>query len=236
MNSFDGRVVLVTGGTGGLGVAVVKSFLARGAEVVVPSPGASLGGPLAEVKSDRLQIIAGVDLTDESAAEKLYAGLPSLWASVHLAGGFVMKPVAETRLADLRAQLQLNFETAFLCCREAVKTMRARPHQDSRGGRIVNVTSRPVLVPAAGMIAYATSKAAVASLTQSLAAEVADDHILVNAIVPSIIDTPANRRSMPDADFSKWPNPEQLAETIGFLTSPENALTTGTLVPVYGRS
>jgi NAD(P)-dependent dehydrogenase (short-subunit alcohol dehydrogenase family) len=104
------------------------------------------------------------------------------------------------------------------------------------GGRIVNVAARPAVQPVAGMIAYAASKAAVASLTQSLAAEVLADKILVNAVLPSTIDTPMNRKSMPNADFSKWPTPAQIAETIAFLASERNALTTGTLVPVYGRA
>src|SRR5205085_3577615 len=127
-----------------------------------------LRGPLAELKNDRLRTVAGVDLADEARAHKLYAELPSLWASVQLAGGFAMKPVEETTLADLEAQLRINFHTAFLCCREAVRTLRTRPHTGSRGGRLVNVTARPVLQPAAGMLAYATSKAAVATLTQCL--------------------------------------------------------------------
>jgi NAD(P)-dependent dehydrogenase (short-subunit alcohol dehydrogenase family) len=120
--------------------------------------------------------------------------------------------------------------TCFLCCREAVKRMRAI----GRGGRILNVAARPALVPTGGMIAYSTSKAAVASITQCLAEEVKNDRILVNAIVPSIMDTPANRKAMPDADFAKWPKVEEVAEAIAFLVSPKNALTSGALIPVYG--
>jgi NAD(P)-dependent dehydrogenase (short-subunit alcohol dehydrogenase family) len=105
-----------------------------------------------------------------------------------------------------------------------------------RGGRIVNVAARPAVTPTAGMIAYATAKAGVAALTQALAVEVLPQGILVNAVLPSIIDTPANRAAMPTADHATWPTPAQLAETIAFLASEKNALTTGTLLPVYGRA
>jgi NAD(P)-dependent dehydrogenase (short-subunit alcohol dehydrogenase family) len=104
------------------------------------------------------------------------------------------------------------------------------------GGRIVNVAARPVVQPTPGMLAYATAKAGVAAITQQLAAEVLGDGILVNAVLPSIIDTPANRKAMPNADHASWPKPAELAETIAFLASPANALTTGTLVPVFGRA
>ena len=104
------------------------------------------------------------------------------------------------------------------------------------GGCIVNVAARPALQPVGGMIAYTTAKAAVASLTQCLAEEVRGDGIRVNAILPSILDTPANRRAMPDADFDRWPKPAEVARTISFLASPDNRLTSGALVPVFGRA
>jgi NAD(P)-dependent dehydrogenase (short-subunit alcohol dehydrogenase family) len=169
--------------------------------------------------------IGELDLTDEAAVSAYFAKLPELWGSVHLAGGFAMKPVADTTLDDLRAMHRLNFETAFLCCREAVK----------RGAkRIVNVAARTVLVPTGGMVSYATSKAAVAALTVALAAELPG--ILVNAVAPSIIDTPANRRAMPGADHASWPKPDEIAQAIRFLISEENTLTSGTVVPVFGRA
>jgi NAD(P)-dependent dehydrogenase (short-subunit alcohol dehydrogenase family) len=234
--SFDGLQVLVTGGTGGLGASVVRALLDAGAHVTVPFPEKEPQGRFAELRHERLVKVASIDLTQESQVTALYAGLPALWASIHLTGGFAMKPIVETSLAELRAQVSLNLETCFLSCREAVKTLRARPAAGQRGGRIVNVAARPALAPTGGMIAYSTAKAGVASLTQCLAAEVLAEGILVNAVVPSIIDTPVNRKSMPDADFSAWPKAEQIAETIRFLASPANALTSGTLVPVYGRA
>ena len=104
------------------------------------------------------------------------------------------------------------------------------------GGRIVNVAARPVLVPTGGMLAYVAAKAGVAAITQALAAELLAENILVNAVVPSIIDTAANRAAMPNADHGSWPTPAQIAQTIAFLSSSENGLTTGTLVPVYGHA
>jgi NAD(P)-dependent dehydrogenase (short-subunit alcohol dehydrogenase family) len=141
-----------------------------------------------------------------------------------------MAPIADTSLADFTSMLTLNAQTCFLCCREAVKSM--RKHGD--GGRIVNVAARPAVEPTAGMTAYAASKGAIAAMTRGLAAELAAERILVNAIVPSIIDTPTNRKAMPDGDFDRWPKADEIAEIILFLISPANRLTHGALVPVYG--
>jgi NAD(P)-dependent dehydrogenase (short-subunit alcohol dehydrogenase family) len=220
--------VVVTGGTGGLGTAVVEAFLARGADVHLPMMEAALPAHLAKPRVTGTR----VDMDDEAQVAAFYASLPDLWASVHLVGGFAMAPLVETTLATFEKQWKLNAVTCFLACREAVRTIR----KTGKGGRIVNVAARPVLQPAKSMTAYAASKSAVASITQSVAAEVLEERILVNAIVPSIIDTPMNRTSMPKADHASWPTPAQLAETIGFLASEANALTTGTLVPVYGRA
>lgn len=203
--------VVVTGGAGGLGGAVVARFRDAGAIVHVPVEGE-------------------IDLTDEAQVVAYYAKLPAApWASVHLVGGFLWKPLAETTRADLTRQLELNVTTVFLCAREAAKRM------GDAGGRIVNVSARTGLSPAKGMVAYAAAKAAVAALTKGLADELADQKILVNAIAPSIIDTPANRKSMPDADFTRWPKPAELAEAIYYLASPSNTVTSGEILTVYGR-
>lgn len=208
------KTVVVTGGRGALGKGVVAVLEARGAKVIVaPDP-------------------PELDLTDEGSATKFYAGLPPLWASIHLVGGFAMKPLVETSYADFAQQWKLNTATCFLSCREAVRAIR----KTGEGGRIVNVAARPVVAPVGGMAAYVASKAGVASLTQTLALELATDRILVNAVVPSTIDTPANRAAMPKADHDTWPKPEEIAEAIAFLASPENTLTSGTLLPVFGRA
>lgn len=219
--------VVVTGGTGALGAAVVEVLLARGATVHLPIMEAALPAHLPW--RDRVHAVPGVSLEREADVVTFYAGLPALWASIHLVGGFAMAPVTETSLADFEKQWRLNTATCFLACREAVRAMKT-------GGRIVNVAARPAVTPTAGMIAYATAKAGVAALTQALAAEVLSQGILVNAVLPSIIDSAANRAAMPKADHASWPKPAQLAETIAFLASEQNALTTGTLVPVYGRA
>jgi NAD(P)-dependent dehydrogenase (short-subunit alcohol dehydrogenase family) len=226
---LGGRHVVVTGAAGGLGAAVLDELLSAGAECHVP-----LRGAARELRvHERVHVAASVDLTDEVAVTAFYAARPPLWASVHLAGGFKGGAALDTSLADLRAQLDLNAVTAFLCGREAARNMRAHPR--AGGGRIVNVGSRASAMPDAGAVAYTMAKAAVASLTQVLAAELAPDGILVNAVLPSIIDTAANRAAMPKADHTRWPKPHEIAAAIAWLISPANTLTSGALVPVYGR-
>ena len=221
---LEGLNVVITGGDGALGHAVVQAFVAEGAVCHLP-----ILGPATTPPAPGVRVSGPVNLTDEGAVRAFFAGVPPLWASVHLAGGFQAKPIAETSRADLDRQLEINLVTAFLCCREAVTAMRKRG-----GGRIVNVGARVVVAPVGGSIAYSVSKAGVAALTRALAVEVRGDGILVNAILPSIIDTPANRAAMPTADVGKWPKPDQLARAILWLASPENQLTSGALVPVYG--
>jgi NAD(P)-dependent dehydrogenase (short-subunit alcohol dehydrogenase family) len=211
---MQGRHLVITGGRGALGRGVCAVLEARGAILHVA------GDPPA------------LRLDDEAQAAAFFAGLPPIWASIHLVGGFVMKPLAETTLADFEAQWRINTVTCFLSCREAVRSIR----RAGGGGRIVNVAARPVLAPAANLTAYLAAKAGVAAITQGLAAELAAENILVNAVLPSLIDTPANRAAMPDADHASWPKPAQIAEAIAFLASPENTLTSGALVPVYGRA
>ena len=229
--SFAGKTVVVTGGTGALGGAIVARIVALGGTCVVPSH------KPAELKfpgPGSATVVGSIDLTDEAAVEGFYAGLPACWASIHAAGGFAMGPVAAQGKKDFLAMMETNALSAFLCCREAVKKMRGNGKE---GGRIVNVAAKVAVTPAGGMLAYSMSKAAVVSLTQSLAEEVAKEGIWVNAVLPSIMDTPANRASFPaGTDYAKWPGVGDVAETVVFLASPENRVTRGALVPVYGRS
>jgi NAD(P)-dependent dehydrogenase (short-subunit alcohol dehydrogenase family) len=178
--------------------------------------------------------VENTDLSDESKVAELYASVPRLWASIHIAGGFAMSPVAQTSKSDLIKQIDINFVTAFLCCGAAVRSM----SRTGGGGRIVNVASRPALEwrSGSGMAAYTASKTAVAALTAALAEEVAGLGILVNAVAPSTMDTPANRKAMPDADPAGWAKVEDVAATIVFLASPANRVTRGAIVPAYGLS
>jgi NAD(P)-dependent dehydrogenase (short-subunit alcohol dehydrogenase family) len=229
---FVGRDVVVTGATGELGETVARFLLDAGATVHVPVRHTEKARELYAGAEDRVRVATVSDLGDESAVRAFYSGLPPLWASIHCAGGFAMSRIDDTTLADLRTMLDMNAVSAFLCCREAVKAMRGR------GGRIVNVAAQPGVEPrrGSGMAAYAASKAAVAAITLALAEEVAGEGIWVNAVVPSIMDTEANRRAMPKADHSKWPKLDEVAATVAFLASPQNAVTRAALVPVYGRS
>lgn len=226
INERGDRHVVITGGDGALGQAVVAAFVATGATCHLPVFGQAPTSPTPGV-----QFSGPVNLSDEAAVAAYFAGLPPLAASIHLAGGFAAKPIADTSLADLHKQLDVNLVTAFLCCREAVRLMRR-----SGGGRIVNVAARIVEQPGPGMTAYVIAKAGVAALTRALAEEVRGDGILVNAILPSIIDTPANRAAMPKAATDRWPKPDEIARAILWLASPENRLTSGALVPVYGNA
>ncbi len=224
--------IAVSGATGALGSGLVDVLLERGATLHLPIVEAELPKHLPWRDNPRAHAHPKVSLDDERQVSAFYASLPELWASIHLVGGFAMGPVASISLADFETMWRLNTVTCFLACREAVKVMR----KTKRGGRIVNVAARPVQQPTPGMLAYVTAKAGVAALTQALAAEVLAEDILVNAVLPSTIDTPANRLAMPGADHASWPKPAQIAQTIAFLASPDNTLTTGTLVPVYGHA
>jgi NAD(P)-dependent dehydrogenase (short-subunit alcohol dehydrogenase family) len=230
---FDGRHVVVTGGTGALGTAVVAALLERGATCHLPHIAAAEAESFPHRGHDRVRLLSTDTLAEEASVAAVYDGIAPLWASIHIAGGFAMAPVTETGKAALMAQLDMNLVSAFLCCRAAVAAMRR-----SGGGRIVNVAARPALEPrtGAGMVAYTVSKAGVAALTEALAQEVAGDGILVNAVAPSILDTPANRRAMPKADVALWPKVAEVAATVLFLASPGNAVTRGAVVPVYGKS
>ena len=228
---YRDRHVVVTGGTGALGRAVVGVLLAAGAHCHVPyrqeREKEGLPGGL-------LSLIPAASLADEAAVAKLYGRLPLLWASIHIAGGFAFAPLADTSAELLRKQLDDNLVSCFLCCREAVAAMR----RGKAGGRIVNVAARQALEPRIGakMSAYTAAKAAVAALSAALGEELAADGILVNAVAPSIMDTPTNRRDMPKANFDAWPKVEEVAATILFLASPENKVSRGGVVPVFGKS
>jgi NAD(P)-dependent dehydrogenase (short-subunit alcohol dehydrogenase family) len=231
---YDNRHVVVTGGTGVLGVAVVGALLAAGATCHVPYFVEAEAARFPHRDHRRVTLVNGGNLADEAAVARVYASVPALWASIHIAGGFAYAPIGETTVATLRQQIDMNFTSCFLCCRAAVTAMMT----SADGGRIVNVSARPALEGRAGanMTAYAASKSAVAALTIALAEEVVAKNILVNAVAPSTLDTPTNRRDMPKADHDAWPKVEEVARTILFLASPDNKVTRGAIVPVYGKA
>ncbi len=230
---YRDRHVVVTGGTGALGAAVAEALIAEGAICHIPwrDPAEAERFPYRDSK--QVKLLGPIELSDEEAVGRLYASVPSLWASIHIAGGFAFGPVAKTTKADLMKLVDTNLVSAFLCSAAAVNAIAPT----GQGGRIVNVAARPALEwrSGAGMGAYTATKAAVAAFTVALAEEVAKENILVNAVAPSIMDTPANRASMPDAKYDKWPKVAEVAATIAFLASPENKVTRGAIVPVYGK-
>jgi NAD(P)-dependent dehydrogenase (short-subunit alcohol dehydrogenase family) len=231
---FEDRQVVVTGGTGALGTAVVGALLARGARCQVPYRSEDEVRRFAHREHPRVSLVALRDLADEVAVAGFYAALNPLWASVHIAGGFAYAPIEKSDRALLLGQLETNLISACLCSRAAVIAFR----RQGQGGRIVNVASRQALEPRLGanLSAYAAAKAGVAAFSLALAEEVAHEGILVNAVAPSIMDTPANRAAMPKADFASWPTVEEVAATVTYLVSAENRVARGAVVPVYGKA
>ncbi len=238
---FRGRHIVVTGGAGALGTAVVTALIEDGAICHVPCFNAAEANRFS--LRDHKQVVTSVagNLADEANITGLYHGIGQLWASIHIAGGFAAGALTDTSAATIHQQIDMNLISCMLCSRAAVTKMQsgtAQSQAQSLGGRIVNVSARAGLEwrSGAGMTAYTVSKAGVAAFTAALAEEVAKDGILVNAVAPSIMDTQANRNAMPKADYALWPKVEQVAATIAFLASPDNRVTRGGVVPVYGKS
>lgn len=229
---FRDRHVIVTGGAGALGTAVVAALIEVGAICHVPCVTEAEVARFRLRDHKQVRVTVTGSLAGEAAIDRFYQGIAPLWASIHIAGGFAAAPLRDTTEAAIRQQLDMNLLSCMLCCRAAVRNM------GNGGGRIVNVAARPALEwrTGAGMTAYTVSKAGVAALTVALAEEVAKDGILVNAVAPSIMDTAANRQAMPKTDHALWPKVEEVAATIVFLASPENRVTRGAVVPVYGKS
>lgn len=220
------RVIAITGGHGVLGRAVVEAALAEGVKVAVidhathPAPEGVLE-------------VGSIDLTDPAQAERAIAAVidrfGQLDALLNIAGGFVWQTVDDAEPAWDRMHA-LNVTTALNASRAALSHLKGSPE-----GRIVNVGSAAAIKAGAGMGAYGAAKAGVHALTQALAEELKDTSVTVNAVLPSIIDTPANRQDMPNADPAQWVAPTDLAAVILFLASPASRAMTGALVPVTGR-
>jgi NAD(P)-dependent dehydrogenase (short-subunit alcohol dehydrogenase family) len=227
--SLAGKRVAITGAFGSLGTAVVQAALAAGAKVAAidradaPPPGVDLGAA---------QRFGGVDLADTAAAKATLDaaanGLGGLDALVNIAGTFRWEKLADGSPDTFDLLYRVNLRTAVAASKAALAHL-------PDGGRIVNIGAAAALKAGAGMGAYSASKSGVMRLTEALAEELKERAITVNALLPSIIDTPPNRKDMPDADFGKWVKPQQLADVIVFLLSDQASAITGALIPVTGR-
>lgn len=232
------KVALIAGGTGGLGSAVSQAFLAEGAKVIVTYRRKQEFDDLKKIIGSGASnpVAFDVDVTDHAAVQKLISTIASENGSVDFlvstvgayAGGVKLW---ETRPDVFDQQLRLNLISGYVLCRAVVPLMLKQ-----RSGAIVSVASKAAVDHAAGAAAYAASKAAAVAMMDSLAADLKATGVRVNSVLPSIIDTPANRNAMPGADFAKWPKPEDIARVILFLCSDDARLIHGAAIPVYGDS
>lgn len=230
MTDLSHQTVVVTGATGGLGTSVADLFLSAGAIVV----GVTSKMRETPLKPNYVQVAA--DLTSTKSVDNMLAAAleptGKIDALVHTVGGFAGgTPVHETDEATWDRMMNLNLKAAFLVTRAVLRPMIAASY-----GRIVAVGARPGVAPVAGLGAYGASKAGLHTLIQTIALEGKEYGVTANVVMPSIIDTPANREAMPDADLSKWAAPESIAQQILWLCSEEAADVSGALLPVYGRS
>lgn len=228
-----GSAVLVAGGTGALGAAVVEAFLDAGRPVTATW--------VVESERDRVQAdlggrdglsLAEANLLEPEAAARTVGAVEGLGAVVNLVGGFAMGPkVGDSEPEEFERMVRLNLMPAYNLARAAMPVLAA-----GGGGGFVCVSARAALEPFPGAAGYVTGKAAVLAFVRALAAEYRQEGVRANAVLPSVIDTPANRRAMPDSDHSRWVPPSQIAGVIRFLCSEESAPTSGAAVPVYGRA
>jgi NAD(P)-dependent dehydrogenase (short-subunit alcohol dehydrogenase family) len=235
--TFRGKVALVTGGTGGLGRAVSLAFQKEGAELIVTYR--------KDQEFDDLKSIAGadasklvgrqVDVTDEAAVQQLIEGIVAEYGRLDVLVNTVGGYVGGIKLWELDSRafdqmLALNLRSGYLLSRVAAKAMLKQGR-----GAVVNVASKAALDHEAGAAAYAASKAAAVAMMDSLAGDLRGSGVRVNSILPDIIDTDANRKAMPGADFAKWPKPEDIARVILFLCSDEAKVIHGAAIPVHGN-
>jgi NAD(P)-dependent dehydrogenase (short-subunit alcohol dehydrogenase family) len=236
--NFAGKVVVVAGGTGGLGDAVSRAFLEEDAKVVVTYRKEEEFAALKQAAGAKVAALEGfvVDVTDEAATSEFIGSVLSQHGTVDVlvntvggyAGGVKLWEL-DTKVFD--AMLSLNLRSGYALARAVLPAMLRQ-----KGGSIVNVAAKAAFDHGAGASAYAASKAAAIAMMDSLAADVKGTGVRVNSILPSIIDTAANRQAMQDADFFTWPKPEEIAQVILYLCSDKAAVVHGAAVPVYGNS
>ena len=235
-NRFSAKTALITGGTGGLGRAVTLSFLHEGASVIATYRKKEEADAVRDAVGPKALLeLLPLDAGDEAACRTLVDGIVArhgrLDILVNTIGGFAFGKVWETDPKTYQLMLTLNLNAGNNLARAAVPVMLRQ-----KSGAIVNIAAKAGLDHPAGLGAYAASKAAALALFDSLAQDVKGTGVRVNSILPSIIDTEANRKDMADADFSKWPKPEQIAQVIMFLCSDEAKVVHGAAIPVYGES
>ncbi len=230
--------VVITGGTGALGTPVCEAYLRKGCQVTIPfifdHEIGEFEKEIGDLKSRVTLIRASV--TEEAEVDSFFQTVLDKFGKidilVNIVGGFKGGiPVSELGVEDWDAMMNLNLKSVFLSCRAILPHMKER-----KSGKIVNVSARAGLSGVAGLSAYCVSKSGVRVLTESIAEEVKELGINVNAIMPSIIDTPANRTAMPDEDYSRWVSPTDIAKVILFLTSDDASVINGAAIPVYGRA
>jgi NAD(P)-dependent dehydrogenase (short-subunit alcohol dehydrogenase family) len=229
---MKGKHVLLTGGTGGLGMGVTPAVLAQGANLTVTYAVAReverLHGILSPTDFAKIRFISA-DLSNEPAVERLFEEMERVDVLIHLVGGFSMGKTHEYSFEQWKKDFDINLNTTFLACKHSLKKMLGHGY-----GRIVTVGSRGAVQPGGQLAAYCASKAGVVALTQAIADETKGTNITANTVLPSVIDTPANREAMGSEDADKWVKPESLAQVICFLASEAAKDLRGAAIPVYG--
>lgn len=234
MNTVNGKIVALTGGFGSLGLTAARVLAERGARLALIGHGKAPGAQALPSQLAGALQIGGVDLREPAATQQaidsIAQQLGGLDALVNVAGGFRWETIADGSADTWDLMFQMNVKTTLNASKSAIPHLVA-----SQGGRIVNISAGAAIKAAAGMGAYSASKAGVSRLTEALAEELKDKGVTVNAILPSIIDTPQNRADMPDADFSRWVKGEEIGAVIAFLLSEDAQAITGASIPVVGR-
>jgi NAD(P)-dependent dehydrogenase (short-subunit alcohol dehydrogenase family) len=229
---MKGKQVLLTGGTGGLGLGVTTTILTQGAQVTIPYYNEKeverLKGNLPTAEFECIRFVPA-DLSQESVVEQLVNDMGRVDVLIHLVGGFSMGKTHEYSFEQWKKDFDLNLNTTFLACKHSLRKMLEHGY-----GRIVTVGSRGAVQPGGQLASYCASKAGVVALTQAIADETKGTNITANTVLPSIIDTPANREAMGSEQANKWVKPESLAQVICFLASEAAKDMRGAAVPVYG--
>ena len=237
MKTLENKVAIITGGTGALGRGVSKYFLEQGAKVLatfIIEKECEECKNLISTFNDSI-IYRKTDVTDEDqflgAVKDTIANFGKVDILINIVGGFLYKELKDTTVEDFDKLVDMNLKSCFIGCKSVIPEMIKNSY-----GKIVNISAKPAIKGASGMSIYGASKAGVARITEALAEEVKDFNISVNAIIPGTIDTPRNREDMPDRDFTKWVNPEELAVIIALLCSNKSNIISGAIVPALGKT